>query len=84
MTKRHESLIKRARKALGLNGPDQRELIRKAKAALGLTTAELAQALGKRPDTVLAWLAPEGNAKHRRMPDGIRLSLQHVIARKKK
>lgn len=83
MTKAREA-IKRARKALGLNGPDQRDLIRKAKAALGMTTAELADALGKSEDTLLAWLAPEGTAKHRTMPEGSRLLLAHIVAAGKK
>lgn len=71
--------IRKAKRRLGLNGPTQQQLIRKAKKALGLTTAELAKQIGKSEDTVLAWLAPEGTKKHRKMPDGTRLLLLEIV-----
>lgn len=78
-TKDVRKMFKQARKSLGLDESQQR-LVRAAKQALGMTTAELAEAIGKSKAAVLAWLAPEGNAKHRRMPADVRMTLARIVS----
>lgn len=63
---------------------DQAALLRAARRTLKLTNGELAAALGKSAPALLAWLAPKGAAKHRKMPDGSRLLLAHLVAAKRK
>jgi len=74
-----EKLIERARRSLGLNGETQQALLRKVRKAFDLSNDELANALGCSLNTLLSYLAPEGNAKYRKMADADRLILARVL-----
>jgi DNA-binding XRE family transcriptional regulator len=76
-------LVRKARRSLGLNGNSQQELLRRARQALGLTNDELAQAIGVKPATLMAYLAPETAAKHRKLPADSRLILERILSEKK-
>lgn len=78
-----DRLIREARKSLGLMGDSQQKLLRKARQLLSLTNEELASALGKSEAALIAWLAPEGAAKHRKMPESARLVLNAILSKKK-
>ena len=71
--------IKAERKALGINGKSQQELLRAIREAFDLTNAELAEALGVKPDTLLAYLQAEGARKFRRMPEADKLVLARIL-----
>lgn len=62
------------------NAGDQTELLRKARKVLNYSNAELAESLGKKPATLIAWLAPAGAKKRRTMPTGSRLLLERLLA----
>lgn len=72
-------LVRQARKSLGLDGKSQQQVIREARNVLKMTTGELAEAIGKSEAALLSWLAPDGNAKARRMPAESRLVLERII-----
>lgn len=76
--------ITNVRKSLGMNGDSQRDLLRKVREAYEATNEELASALGISLAALLAYLAPEGTAKYRRMPEGDKLVLSRVLADKLK
>jgi len=79
-----KKLLREARKALAMPGGSQQELLKRAKKTLALNNAELAALLdGRSEAAVKSWLAPEGTAKHRRMPDDIRRLLSETLARAK-
>lgn len=75
-------LIKKTRKQLGLNGHSQQDLLREIREAYELTNEELAAALAVPLDTLLAYLAPEGAKKFRKMPEADRLVLSRILADK--
>lgn len=76
---------KQARKDLGLSGgASQQEQLRRVRKALALTNEGLAQALGVKPATLLAYLAPDTAAKHRQLPAESRLVLRRLLAAKRK
>lgn len=77
-------LVKQARKSLGMNGENQQALLRRARKALAVTNAELAQALGLKLPTLMSYLAPKGAAKHRTLPDDLRLVIERTIEQAKK
>lgn len=77
-------MVRKARKDLGLNGASQQELLRRVRKALDLTNDELAEAIGVKPATLLAYLAPDTAAKHRQLPAESRLVLQRLLAAKRK
>jgi ribosome-binding protein aMBF1 (putative translation factor) len=62
---------------------DQTKIIRSAKQRLGYTTEQLAAAMGKSATTVKSWLAPEGSAKRREMPESAKILIGHLVATKK-
>jgi DNA-binding XRE family transcriptional regulator len=72
-------LVKRARTSLRMNGGSQQALLRRAREILDLTNDELGKALGVKLGTLMAYLAPEGAAKHRTMPADLRLIVERVI-----
>ncbi len=76
--------IKAERKALGLNGESQQELLRRVREAFELSNDDLAEALGVKVDTLLAYLAPESAKKHRAMPGEDRLVLSRIMAKRGK
>jgi DNA-binding XRE family transcriptional regulator len=76
-------LVKQARKSLGLDGERQQELLRKTRKRLGLTNEQLAEVLNVSVPTLLAHLAPESAAKHRRMKAGDKLLLRAILSEKK-
>lgn len=76
-------LVREARKSLGFGADTQQALLRRVREGLGLTNEELANALGVSLPTLMAWLAPETAAKHRRMPDSEKLLLRHLVERGK-
>lgn len=73
-------LIRQARKAAGLNGLNQQEVLKGIRAAFDLSNEELAIALGVRLDTVLAYLAPKTSKKSRVMPEADQLVLANILA----
>lgn len=85
MSKRTDALklVRQIRKALGLNGESQQDLLRRARDRLGLTNQELAAALEVSDATLLAWLAPKGAGKHRSMPEAAKLVLAAILAKRK-
>jgi DNA-binding XRE family transcriptional regulator len=85
MKKRSDAkkLVRDARRYLGLNGENQQALLRKVRKALDLTNGELAQALGVKPATLMAYLAPETAGKHRVMPGEYKLILQRLLSERK-
>lgn len=62
---------------------DQAATLRAARRTLGMTNEQLAEALGKTPWTLLAWLAPARSGKHRTMPSGSRMLLERILAEHK-
>lgn len=76
--------LAKARKALGLNGQSQQEILRKAREVYGMTNDELAGALEISMPTLLAYLAPSDAAKFRRMAEADKLILARVLAAKRK
>ena len=72
-------LVKRARTSLRMNGGSQQALLRRAREILDLTNDELGKALGVKLGALMAYLAPEGAAKHRTMPPDLRLIVERVI-----
>lgn len=76
--------IRQTRKALGLNGESQQELLRKVREAFELSNDELAAALAVPADTLLAYLAPESAKKFRKMPEADRLVLSRILADRKR
>lgn len=76
-------LIRQKRKALGLNGTKQEQLLKKIREAFDLTNEELAEALGVNLNTVLAYLAPETANKRRTMPEADQLVLAAILAQHK-
>lgn len=76
--------IKAARKALGLNGKSQQELLRGVRDAYGLSNQELADALGVSLDTLLAYLQAEETKKFRRMPEADKLVLARILEEHKR
>lgn len=74
-------IVRQARKALGLNGENQQALIRRVRSAHSLTNEALADALGIKVPTLLAYLAPASAAKHRSLPAELRLVLAHMLER---
>ncbi len=76
--------IKAERKTLGLNGESQQDLLRRVREAYGLSNDELADALGIKADTLLAYLAPESAKKHRAMPGEDRLVLARILKERKR
>lgn len=79
-----KKLLKAARRSMGLPTESQQALLKRAKIALGFNNEELAATLGKSPDTIKSWLAEPGAAKHRNMPESVRVLLAHVLAAQKK
>lgn len=75
-------LVKKAMRSLGESGKveSQQELIRKTRKALGISNKELAEALDKSEDGLLAWLAPEGTKKFRKLPQEKRQLLVAILA----
>ena len=69
-------LVKQARKGL----ESQQALLRRARTDLGLTNDELARALGVKLPSLMAYLAPETAAKHRKLPAESRLSLERILS----
>jgi transcriptional regulator with XRE-family HTH domain len=84
MKKDLAKLIRQMRKALGLNGESQQELLRKIRQAFELTNDELAEALGVPANTLLAYLSPDSAKKHRIMPEADRLVLTRILAERKR
>lgn len=75
--------ILKARQSLGLNGESQRDLLRKVREAFDVSNDQLAEALGVSLSTLLAYLAPESNAKHRKLPEADKLVLSRVLVSKR-
>lgn len=63
---------------------DQAALIKRARVGLKLTTAELADKIGKSRDTLRAWLANKDAAKYRRMPLESRVKLEELLQKRRK
>lgn len=87
MAKKNEAakLIREARRALNREarqqaGESQQALLRRARKVLDLTNKELAEALGVKPPTVYAYLAPSSASKHRQLPDELRAILSRILA----
>lgn len=59
---------------------DQVKLLQRGKRLLSYTNAQLALALGKSETTIKSWLAPEGAAKRRQMPESAKILLMHLVA----
>jgi hypothetical protein len=59
---------------------DQVKLLQRGKRILSYTNAQLARALGKSETTIKSWLAPEGAAKRRQMPESAKLLLMHLLS----
>lgn len=78
-----KKLVRAERKALGLNGKSQQDLLRKLRDRFELTNEQLAEALGYSNATLLAYLAAEGTAMYRRMPEADRLVIARILAKRK-
>lgn len=61
------------------NENDQVEVIRSAREALGMTNSEIADELGVKLETVLAWLAPDNSKKSRGMPEVAKRMLERIV-----
>jgi DNA-binding transcriptional regulator YiaG len=72
-----------AQKSLAMNQEHQQEPLRKARKQLGLTNEQLAGVLNVSVATLIAHLAPESAAKHRRMKAADKLLLRVILAAKK-
>jgi DNA-binding transcriptional regulator YiaG len=72
--------IKRARKELGLNGDTQQDLLKRIREAFELSNEELCEALDVPLNTLLAYLAPESNKKHRKMAEADLLVLSRILS----
>jgi DNA-directed RNA polymerase specialized sigma24 family protein len=79
-----KKLLRAARKSMKLPSQTQQALLKNAKSRLGFTTEELAAALGKSAAAIKSWLAPDGSAKHRNMPESAKILLSHVVAAQRK
>jgi hypothetical protein len=79
-----KKLVKQARKALGFNDEGQQELLRRARKELDLTNEELANLLDISLPTLMAYLATESAAKHRRMKEADKLLLREILSQQKR